>query len=158
MLLVTSCTARSSAEFESKDDVNGRYTDIIIEYDDVIKNITNIYNDSDSQASINQIILFIYEYLNYGTSTFFPSSIQSYITDFIMPVYEKYTATATQRELLFAKTLSSSITFANAENDAKLVEVMAINRRQDDNYLTDADEAYLFDNWWNTVLNLGDGE
>jgi transcription-repair coupling factor (superfamily II helicase) len=24
--------------------------------------------------------------------------------------------------------------------------------------LDDADEAYLFDNWWNTVLTLGDGE
>jgi hypothetical protein len=36
--------------------------------------------------------------------------------------------------------------------------MMSINRRQDDNYLDDADEAYLFDNWWNTVLTLGDGE
>ena len=158
MLLVTSCTKRSSAEFEAKDDVNGRYTDIVIEYDDVIKNIENIYNDSKNTASINQIILFVYEYLNYKTSAFFPSSVQSYITDFIMPVYEKYTASATQRELLFAKTLSSSITFANSDNDERLTEMMSINRRQDDNYLDDADEAYLFDNWWNTVLTLGDGE
>ena len=158
MLLVTSCTDRSSAEFDSLDDVNHRYSDIVIEYDEVVKTIENIYNDSKSEASINQIVLFIYEYLNYETSTFFPSSVQSYITDFIMPVYEKYTGTATQRELLFAKTLSSQITFANADNQDKLTNVMAINRRQDDNYLTDADEAYLFDNWWNIVLNLGDGE
>lgn len=158
MLLVTSCTVRSSAEFDSKDDVNGRYTNIVIEYDDIVKTIENIYNDSEDEASINQIILFIYEYLNYGTSTFFPSSVQSYITDFIMPVYEKYTGTATQRELLFAKTLSSSISFTDSDNDSRLTEMMAINRRQDDNYLDESDEAYLFDNWWTTVLTLGDGE
>ena len=158
MLLVTSSTVRSSAEFKAVDDVNGRFKDIKIEYDDVKQTIDNIYNDSESEASINQIMLFIYEYLNYETSTFFPSSIQTYITDFIMPVYEKYTGTATQRELLFAKTLNSSIAFANTDNNEKLTNVMNINRRQDDEYLTDEDEAYLFDDWWNTVLTLGEGD
>ena len=33
-----------------------------------------------------------------------------------------------------------------------------VSEWSDDNYLDDSDEAYLFDNWWNTVLTLGDGE
>lgn len=158
LLLITSCTVRSSAEFKAIDDVNGRYTNIAITYDDVKKNISNIYNDSKEEASIDQITLFVYEYLNYQTSTFFPSTVQTYITDFIMPVYEKYTATATQRELLFKKMLNSTITFAETSNNSRLTEVMNINRRQDDNYLTDTDEAYLFAGWWDKVLSLKEGE
>lgn len=158
LLLITSCTVRSSAEFKAIDDVNGRYTNITITYDDVKKNISNIYNDSKEEASIDQITLFVYEYLNYQTSTFFPSTVQTYITDFIMPVYEKYTATATQRELLFKKMLNSTITFAETSNNSRLTEVMNINRRQDDNYLTDTDEAYLFAGWWDKVLSLKEGE
>lgn len=158
LLLITSCTVRSSAEFKATDDVNGRYSNITITYDDVKKNISNIYNESKEEASLDQVTLFVYEYLNYQTSTFFPSSVQTYITDFIMPVYEKYTGTATQRELLFKKMLNSNITFATTSNGDRLKEVMNINRRQDDNYLTDTDEAYLFAGWWDKVLSLKEGE
>ena len=159
LLVVTSFAKRSSAEFDSKDDANGRFTNIFIEYDDVCKTISDIYNSEASQATINQITLFIYEYLNYSTSEFFPSSVQSYITDFIMPVYERYTASASQRELLLAKMLSgaSNISFTDVKNSARLSEVMSINRRIADNYLENDDDANLFTDWWDAIINLEGG-
>lgn len=155
LLVVTSCSKKSSAEFKPTDDANRRFQDIVIEYDDVIKNISNIYNDSKSEATKDQIILFVYEYLNYSTSEFFPASVQAYITDYIMPVYQRYTDSTTQRELLFDKMLGSTIDFvANPENNAKLAETMAINKRVADGYLSDTDEANLFVGWWDIIKTL----
>lgn len=159
LLVVTSFTEKSSAEFDAKDDANGRFTNIYIEYDDVCKTIADIYNSDASKATINQITLFIYEYLNYSTSEFFPSSVQSYITDFIMPVYERYTASESQRELLLAKMLSGAgnVSFTNTDNSARLNEIMAINRRSADSYLANDDDANLFADWWIAIINLEGG-
>lgn len=154
LLIVTAASERDSAKFESKDDVNGRYTNIVIEYDDVIKKITNIYNDSDSIATIDQITLFVYEYLNYSTSEFFPSSVQSYISSYILPVYQRYTGDASQRVLLYNKMLNNTMTFANAANNDRLEEVMNINKRSADSYYANDDEANLFPDWWTEILKL----
>ncbi len=154
LIVVTSATERSSSKFESKDDVNGRYTNIVIEYDDVVKKINNIYNDKDAEATLDQITLFVYEYLNYSTSEFFPSSVQSYITNFVLPVYQRYTADASQRVLLYNKMLNGTITFTNTANGARLNEIMEINQRSADSYLANDDESNLFPDWWTEILTL----
>lgn len=161
LLVLTSIVKRSSAEFKATDDVNGIYSDIVVEYDDVIKRIENIYNegiDANSTPTINQIVLFVYEYLNYGTSSFFPSSVQSFISDFIMPTYERYADSATQRELYLNKLLSGTVDFADDNNDARFAEISAINKRVADSYLANDDDANLYPDWWTKILALGDGE
>lgn len=161
LLVITKAVVRSSAEFKPEDDVNKRFTNIVIEYDDVVQNITNIYNNGEnakSTATKDQVTLFIYEYLNYQTSSFFPTGVQGYITDFIMPVYEKYTAAASQRVLLYSKLLNSTISFTDTANNARLNEIIEINKRVSDSYLANDDESNLYENWWTTILALGDGK
>ncbi len=161
LLVISSATVRNTAKFEEKDDIAGIYTNIFVRYEDDTAVIGNIYNDLKDEATLDQIQLFIYEYLNYNTSTLFPSSIQDYITSYIMPVYTKYTGTQTQLELLLNKLLSNSVQFIdNPENNARLEKIRKVNQRISDEYVNYAeyidgytqDEYFDFPNWWIEIL------
>lgn len=158
MLTLTSITKRSSAKFASNDDGNGIYSNVYVKYDDVVKVITNLYNDSDSTATIDQITFFVLSYLTYSSTDLFPSDVTSYVTDFILPIYEKYNDASTQRELLLSKLLGGDINFATESNNDKFDKVRLINQRSDDDYLESDDKANVFPDWWNEILNEGDGE
>lgn len=150
MLVLSSITKRSSAKFEKKDDVNGIYTNIAIMNGDDKIIIENIYNDNDT-ATKNQIKLYVYEYLKYQESSMFPTNVQTYINDFVAPVYTKYTDSSTQRELLFIKQLDSKINFTNSQDEARLNKIIEINHRISDEYLDSSDDAFSFAGWWEAI-------
>ena len=152
MLVLTSITERGSAKFETKDDINGVFTNLTVKYNDEVKTMENIYNSSDNEASTDQIKFFVLTYLTYGSTELFPSSLQTYVTDYVMPIYEKYNDSSTQRELLLSKLLNGNITFTNASNGEKLDKIRLINQRISDEYLTNDDYAYVFPNWWTEIL------
>ncbi len=153
LLVITSATAQSSAEFLESDDINGIYLNISLKYEDEMFNIANIYND-DQIISLNQVKLFVYEYLKSSSTNLFPSSITTALTTYLLPVYEKYNDSATQRELLL-NNLLGQIDFTDQKNADRLVEMMAINRRISDDYLTDTDMGNNFVNWWSNILTGG---
>lgn len=158
MLTITSITKRSSAKLSSNDDGNGVYSNISIKYDDVVKVISNLYNDSDSTATVDQITFFVLSYLTYSSTDLFPTDVKDYVTNFILPIYEKYNDASSQRELLLSKLLGGDINFAKESNNEKFDEIRLINQRTDDDYLSNDDKANVFPNWWSEILKEGDGE
>ncbi len=155
MIIITSASEKSSAKFETKDDINEIFKKIAISYNDNKIIIDNIYNTSDV-ANINQIKLFIYDYLNNESSTMLPETVQQFFTDYIQPIYEKYTDSSTQRELVYIKMLNSKIDFTNKDEATRLDKVIEINHRISDEYLANDDDANDFKDWWQTILTLKD--
>lgn len=158
MLVITSVTENGSAKFTSNDDANSIFTNLYIKYNDEIKLISSLYNDSDSEATIDQITFFILTYLTYESTDLFPSNLTDYITDYVKPIYEKYTDSSSQRELLLSKLLGGDINFATESNNEKFDKIRAINQRISDDYLEKDDKANVFPDWWTEIMNVGDGE
>lgn len=155
MLVISSATAKSSAKFENKDDINGLFKNISVMYDDANIIISDIYNTEDI-ATLNQIKLYIFDYLNNEGSTMLPESVSTFFTDYVEPIYSKYTDSSTQRELVYIKLLNSRITFTDDANNTRLDKIIEINHRISDDYLDNNDDGYVFTDWWETIVTLKD--
>lgn len=153
LIVVTSGTARSSAKFEAEDDLPGYYTNINVIYNNVVYYIENIYN-SDDEISMNQMKLFLYDYLSNSASTLSPSAVSSALTAFFVPVITRYLDDTTQREVLLSYAMQitgDTVTFTNTDNAERFDNIMAINRRVADNYVAEDDLSNNFAGWWDAI-------
>lgn len=155
LIVVTSASNPASALFEQTDsDINELYTNLIVLFNEKVYTIADVYNSND-EINLNQLKLFLYEYLENSTSNLTPSAISSALTTFFQPVLTRYTDSTTQREVLLnyinANT-TGDLTFTNTDNNTRLTQLLAINRRTADNYVDENDMSNNFGGWW-TKLN-----
>lgn len=163
LILVTSGTTTSSAKWTKEDNDEGLLENIVYNYNDNDVTIDNVYNDTD-ELNYNQILLYLLEYSSNSTSNLLPSSISDAISNYLSPVYSRYTDDATQRIVLLyfiqLYTKSSSITFTDEENQAELTEIVAINERSADDYNSVYDELDTtgtyssYKDWWTELESV----
>lgn len=156
LIVVTSGLAPASAKYENDDDLDAYYTNINVIYNDIIYYIENIYNDDDS-ISMNQMKLYLYEYLESQTSSICPNDITSALTTFFVPVITRYLDDTTQRELLinYAKEITSdTIEYADSTSTARFNRILLINQSIADEYKTADDLANNFAGWWTNLAEL----
>ena len=171
LLVATEGSTSPSAKYESDDDKIGLLTDIIVKYNDKYEKIENVYNDED-KLNINQIKLYVLDYVQDNSSTLSPSAIQSAIDTFLAPVVSRYTASETQRIILlsFIKNragiadntqLYDVITYTakgyNGE-DGVLDTIIKINQRIADDYLDIYNDitgtSTIYPDWWKDISTI----
>lgn len=158
LIVVTSGTEPASAKFTVDDnDLDGLFVNIPIYYNEKVYTIADIYNSTDI-INKNQMILFLYETLEDGTTNMTPSQISSALSTFFSEVLTRYQDDTSQREALlyyaYGKTNTTSISFANVDNDTRLTKILEINRRVADSYIEDDDLANNYANWWTKLLEV----
>lgn len=157
LIVVTTGTKSSSAKWTEEDNAENLLTDIYVSYNDEKIKIDNVYNDSDA-LNANQIKLYILEYATSQTSNLLPSDIADAITNFLSPVYERYTSDATQRVVLlyFIQIYAEAeLTFTDSTKSTELDEIIKINQNVADDYSFVNDDttgtSNNFENWWDDL-------
>lgn len=163
LLLITSADFHTSAEFKAEDDPLKFFENISVYYNEEYHQIGSVYNE-DKQLTLEQIRLYVLEYVTTSSSSLSPSAISTAITNFLSPVVTRYTSTETQREILiyFIEQKSgsnSTIEFAD-DNNARYKTILDINHRTTDDYV----EVYMeedptgtlntYSNWWNDIEQI----
>lgn len=164
LLLITGGEIAGSAEFTTDDDILGVYTDIPVIYnEEVIGTIDNVYNDG-KQLTLNQIKLYLYEYLADGQSSLTPSQITSALETFFAPVLTRYQSSETQRVIILyvcyqlQNVDGIEFTYNSTVNQARFDKIIEINERIADDYIdyigdvTGTSNDYA--NWWNKLYQI----
>ena len=164
LIVVTSGTAKASAKWDEDEYENTEIlNDIKLKYNEKYVTIADVYNDQD-KLNINQILLYTLDYRVNGSSTLSPTSITDALTNYLKPVYERFTNSATQTIVLLnyikrvsGKTgdLYSVVEYADAKyNGAEGVfaEFIRINQDTADSYSAYINDTThtsdVFENWW----------
>lgn len=161
LILITSADFQTSAEFTAEDDKLGIFDSIDIYYNDEYVTISNIYNENET-LSIDQIRLYVLEYVMNSTSNLVPSKLSDAMTNFLSPVLTRYTATETQRDILihFIGVIAGDIEFTSEINNNRLVSIIEINHQTADNYLSIYFEEdptgtlKTYENWWTDIQKI----
>lgn len=161
LLVITSADFQTSAEFSSEDDKLNIFTDLEIYYNDEYVKISDVYNDSEL-LNINQIRLYVLEYVTKSSSNLSPSAISTALTNFLSPVLTRYTGTETQRDVVIylIEEMGGKITFTDVVNNDRLENILAINHNSADDYIYiyyDEDTTNTlktYENWWTDVQNI----
>ncbi len=101
LLLITSGTAKSSAEFTEKDNSENILTNIYFKYNDENIVIDNIYND-DEELNKNQIKYYVLDYAINNSSTVIPTSLKDAYNNYLSEIVTRYTGSETQRIVLLS--------------------------------------------------------
>lgn len=163
LLLVTSADFTTSAKFTEDDDKLGVFKSVDVYYNEKYETIENIYNNED-KLSLEQIKLYVLEYVTSSTSNLSASKISSSLSNFISPVLTRFTANETQRDILayfIENRAGAKITFVG-ENKDRYEEIVRINHDSTDGYLdmyfeedkTGTLETY--NDWWTKVQEIVD--
>lgn len=169
LLLVTSGNSNPSAKWEEKDDEVKILTDIVIKYNEKYSVIDNIYNNDD-ELNINQIKLYLLDYIVNGSNTLAPSAIADAISTFLEPTVSRYTSNETQRIILldFIKektgqtcdiydVISYTKDGYNGENGV-VDKIIKINQNIADSYVFIYDDitktSDLYPDWWENVKTI----
>ena len=161
LLLITSADFTTSAKFTADDDSMGVFESVDVYYNEEYVNIKNIYNENDD-LTIDQIRLYVLEYVTASTSNLSASQISSSLTNFISPVLTRYTSNETQRDILiyYIVNKAGKIDFGSDDANARFNEIIRINHDTADGYLdmyfeedtTGTLETY--NNWWTKVQEI----
>ena len=153
LIVITSCTTKSSAKWSIEDYEETPLTDIVIKFNEEYYKIKNIFNEEDKFSS-NQVLLYLLDMaVNNGSSILMPQGISSAVSSFLSPVYTRFQGTETQRIILlyFIKKaanvetsniyniikFNSEVTYNNEAYDSAngyLNEIISINQRSADSY------------------------
>ena len=124
-------------------------------------NIKNVYNENDD-LTIDQIRLYVLEYVTSSTSNLSASKISTSLSNFISPVLTRFTSNETQRDILvyYIANEAGAIDFGSEEANARFNEIVRINHDTADGYLdmyfeedkTGTLETY--NNWWTKVQEI----
>ena len=161
LLLVTSAEFKTTAEFDEEDDQLGLYENVDVYYNDEYVTVSNLYNDNE-KLTLDQIRLYVLEYVSLGTSNLSPSAIAKATSSFLSPVLTRYTSTETQRDIILhfiEKYTKGEITFASEHNNTRLENIININHESADGYLSIyADDTTgtlnTYSNWWTDIQNI----
>lgn len=162
LLLVTSASFKTNAKFLEEDDALGLYKNVDVYYNDEYVTISNVYNENE-KLTLDQIRLFVLEYVSKGTSKLSPSAISTATTNFLSPVLTRYTSTETQRDIIlhFIETYTNSeINFTSEHNNDRLETLIEINRDSADGYISiyfaedTTNTLKTYENWWTDIQNI----
>ena len=162
LLLVTSASFKTTAEFAEEDDALGLYKNVDVYYNDEYVTVSNLYNDEE-KLTLDQIRLYVLEYVSKGTTTLSPSAISTATTNFLSPVLTRYTSTETQRDIIlhFIETYTNSeINFTSEHNNERLETLIEINRDSADGYISiyfaedTTNTLKTYENWWTDIQNI----
>lgn len=167
LIVVTSGTAKATAKWEEDDKSNSDLlTDIKLKYNEEIVKVENIYNSED-KLNLNQILLYTLDYRVNGSSTLSPTSIADALTNYLKPVYDRFTNSATQTIVLLnyikkvsGKTgdLYSTVEYTNEAYNGEngiFAEFIRISQDTADSYSAYIDDttgtSRVFEDWWDEL-------
>ena len=159
LLLITSAEFKPSAEFKKEDDKLGMFEDISVYYNEEYHQIGTVYNEGKA-LTLEQIRLYVLEYVSSSTSNLTPSVLSSAISSFLAPVITRYTANETQRDVILylIETKAGKLDFN--ENNDRYQEILNINHRSADDYISiyfeedsnlekdPTNTLTTYENWW----------
>jgi len=173
LLLITSGTAKSSAEFTEKKNSENILTDIYFKYNDNNITIDNIYNDGE-ELNKNQIKYYVLDYAVNGSSTIIPTSLADAYNNYLASIVTRFTGSETQRIVLLSfirnkSGLASTTEFYNVvkfDNESYngdngvFNNYILINQKNADNYnyiyndTTNTSNPYT--TWWDEISSIVD--
>lgn len=151
LIMVTSGSPKSSAEWKESDHSDDLLKNITIKYNEEYIKVEDIYNDED-KLSLNQIKLYVLEYVTSSSSNLTPSQLSEACSNFLSPVLTRYTSSATQRVIIleYIKNASGAISFA--DNQEYFNKIQVVNQRIADEYSEYNNDttgtSNNFENWW----------
>ena len=156
LILATGGASFTSAKFTLQDDEHAKdddkfkiYENIELTKKDGTKVTVNAYSDTDA-ISANQVQIFLNEVNSeYGVENL-PTSVKNATNAYLQPVYEKYTNSYTQLNLLYKLLATTNYTFASAEDNAKAQELVEINKRQFFSYTENEAFDEIYSDWFTT--------
>jgi len=165
LLFITSGTSNPSAEYSIEEYDDTLYKNMIIKYNEQFIKIAEIYNENDMLNS-NQILLYLLASAT-SQSDLIPSSLSSAYTQFLSPVYTRFTSSETQRIVLLFfmkkftntnKELYDTIVYANDAYNGKdgvLQNIIVINQNIADEYNNLENDttgtSNLYPDWWQNL-------
>ena len=163
LLLITSADFQTSAEFTAEDDELGIYKDLSVYYNDEYCSIGSIYND-DKLLTLEQIRLYVLEYVSSSTSNLSPSALSEAYTNFLSPIITRYTGAETQREIVIylIENMAGKIDFNSDEQNERYKNIIEINHNAADDYISVYYEKdttgtlKTYENWWNDLQEIID--
>lgn len=161
LLLVTSAEFKTTAEFDEEKDQLGLYEKVDVYYNEEYITISNLYNENE-KLSLEQIRLYVLEYVSLGTTNLSPAAISNATTNFLAPVLTRYTGTETQRDIIlhFIETYTKNeITFTSEHNNTRLENIININHESADGYLSiyaedTTNTLNTYSNWWKDIQEI----
>ncbi len=159
LLLITSADFQTSAEFKEEDDKLGIYKDLSVYYNEEYQKIGNVYNDGEL-LNLEQIRLYVLEYVTKQTSTLSPSALSQALSSFLAPVITRYTGNETQRDIVIylIETKAGALNFG--ENAERYQMILDINHNSADEYLSIYFEEdttgtlKTYENWWTDLQKI----
>lgn len=160
LLLITSADFQTSAEFKEEDDKFGIFKDISVYYNDEYHQIGSVYNQ-DKLLTIEQIRLYVLEYVTSSTSNLSPSAISSALSSFLSPIITRYTANETQRDIvtyLIETKAGEKINFY--DNSDRYKNITDINHNSADEYISiyfeedTTNTLKTYENWWTDLQKI----
>ena len=160
LLLITNADFQTSAKFTAEDDKLGIFEYIDVYYNEEYHTITDIYNDNE-QLSLEQIRLYVLEYITNSTSNLTPSTISSAITSFLSPVLTRYTGDETQRDIIIylIETKTDAKIEIVGQND-RYQNILDINHKTADDYIDvyyekdTTNTLKTYENWWKDLQEI----
>ena len=167
LIVVSSGTAKASAKW-SEDDYGTLdiLKNVKLKYNENWYTIDQIFNEGNS-LNLNQIRLYVLDYAINGSSTMMPSSISSAITNYLAPVYTRFTSDETQRIILLnfinkqtgkkvtSDNLYDVVKFANNSyngDNGVFAKLIVINQNVADSYASlngdTTGTSDTFKDWW----------
>lgn len=160
LLVITSAEFQTSAEFTSEDDPLHLFESVDVYYNDAYVTIDQLYNDSE-KLSINQIKLYVLEYVSQSTSNLSPSAISDALSNYLSPVLTRYMGEETQRDIVlyFIQEMAGSLTFTNQAYAARMDKIIEINHNAADNYIFIYEEdptgtLNTYEHWWEDLKSI----
>ncbi|MDE6655596.1 MAG: hypothetical protein K2J85_01230, partial [Anaeroplasmataceae bacterium] len=159
LLLITSADFQTSAEFKEEDDKLGLFKDLSVYYNEEYQQIGSVYNEN-KLLTLEQIRLYVLEYVTSSTSNLSPSAIASALESFLSPVISRYTANETQRDIVIylIETKAGKLDFG--ENNDRYQRILDINHSSADDYIYiyyDEDPTNTlttYENWWTDLQKI----
>lgn len=159
LILVTTGSDKPSAKLDMEDyDNDDILKNIVLKYNEDYIKIDGIANEND-KLTLNQIKLYVLEYVSSQTTNLTPSSLSSACSTFLSPVLSRFTGDATQREIIlqYIENASGAISFTQEGYNESFTKLALISRNSADNYIDLYDDtthtANSFPNWWNKLTD-----
>lgn len=159
--VITSATGKTSAKYESYNDIYNVYQDLHYMYNNDCLTVENIYNDGDTITK-NQIRAFLFEYLVSETSNLIPTDIATALQNYFQPVLTRFLDNATQSEVITAYVIKhGTYNFSNPESQERFSEIRRINQRISDDYQeydgVNEEDFNNFYGWWENLPLMNGG-
>jgi len=163
LLLITTGNSTSSAKWSKDDHEDTLLQNIVLKYNEEYITIKDVFNEEDKLNS-NQIQLYILDNAINSSSSMSPTSINDSLTNFLSPVYTRYTSAETQRIILlyfmknYTKSTANIYSVINYSNETYNGEsgffkkMILINQDIADGYSylnkDTTGTSDLYDKWW----------